>query len=90
MQIFWPSQNFITVSITGQDCELMCQHCQSRFLKHMEPAETPEKLWALASKIDAKGMLISGGSDQNGAVPILPYLDIIKNIKEQLNISINL
>ncbi|MCK5309687.1 MAG: radical SAM protein [Thermoplasmata archaeon] len=90
MQIFWPSQNFITVSVTGHECQLMCQHCQSRFLKHMEPANTPEKLWELASETDAKGMLISGGSDLNGAVPILPYLDIIKNIKEELNISINL
>ena len=68
----------------------MCKHCQARFLKHMEPAETPEKLWQQTLEKRPKGMLISGGSDQNGAVPILPYLDIIKNIKIQLNISINL
>ena len=93
INIYWPSQNFITVSVTGQSCQLMCQHCLARFLKHMEPAETPEKLWELAlksQKAGIKGMLISGGSDQNGAVPILPYLDIIKNIKIQLNISVNL
>ena len=90
MDIYWPAQNFITVSVTGQECELMCQHCQGRFLKQMEPANTPEKLWKLALELKPGGMLISGGSDSKGAVPILPYLDIIKNIKEDLNISINL
>ena len=78
ISIYWPAKNFITVSVTGQKCQLMCKHCQARFLKHMEPAETPEKLWALAVEKKPKGMLISGGSDKNGAVPILPYLDIIK------------
>ena len=71
----------------------MCPHCQGRFLKHMAAAESPEELWDLALEEKArgtKGMLISGGSDKNGAVPILPYLDIIKNIKEELNLSINL
>lgn len=93
MNIYYPSRNFITVSVTGQHCDLMCQHCQARFLKHMTPAETPEKLWELAlesKEKGIKGMLISGGSDRNGAVPVLPYLDIIKNIKEKLKISINL
>lgn len=68
----------------------MCKHCQARFLKHMEPAETPDKLWELAVEKKPKGMLISGGSDKNGAVPVFSYLDIIKNIKKELNISINL
>ena len=90
MDIYWPSQNFISVSVTGESCQLMCKHCQARFLKHMEPADTPDKLWALASETKASGMLISGGSNSAGAVPILPYLDIIKNIKKQLKISINL
>jgi len=90
MDVFWPAQNFLSVSVTGEDCQLMCKHCQGRFLKHMESAETPEKLWKLAVEKKPNGMLISGGSELNGAVPILPYLDIIKNIKEQLNISINL
>jgi lipoyl synthase len=90
MDVFSPAKNFITISVTGENCELMCKHCQARFLKHMEPAETPEKLWNLAVEKKPKGMLISGGSNKDGAVPILAYLDIIKNIKKQLNISINL
>ena len=62
-------------------------------MKHMEPANTPEKLWKLAlksQKTGIKGMLISGGSGQDGAVPILPYLDIIKRINYRLGLSINL
>jgi len=59
----------------------------------MAPAETPEKLWELALECresGIRGMLISGGSDRHGAVPVLPYLDIINKIKTHLNISINL
>ncbi len=93
VEIYWPSRNFISVSVTGQSCELMCQHCQARFLKHMRPADTPEKLWELAMESRGngiRGMLLSGGSGQDGAVPILPFLDIINKIKNELNISINL
>jgi len=35
-------------------------------------------------------MLISGGCDATGQVPIFEYLDIIKNIKENIDISINI
>jgi len=59
----------------------------------MEQATNSDDLWDLAVEFKAKGikgMLISGGSDSSGAVPILPFLDIIKKIKIKLNICINL
>jgi uncharacterized radical SAM superfamily protein len=91
--IYTPSQNFITVSLTGEQCALQCPHCQGRFLKHMAPAITPQGLYDLALESANKGvngMLISGGCDATGQVPVFKYLDIIKNIKENIDISINI
>ncbi|MDO9536998.1 MAG: radical SAM protein [Thermoplasmata archaeon] len=91
--IYNPSDNFITVSLTGDQCQLQCPHCQARYLKHMTPAITPEELYRLAetsANTGVKGMLISGGCDASGQVPIFDYLDIIKYIKENIDISINI
>ena len=90
MKIYWPAKNFITISVTGGECQLMCRHCQGRFLRHMEKVVTPDELWKLAVEKQPAGMLVSGGSDRHGAVPVLPYLDIINKIKKELNISMNL
>lgn len=93
MDSYWPDRHFITVSLTGDQCALQCPHCQGRFLKHMAPALTPKELYALAEKsanAGIKGMLISGGCDATGQVPVFNYLDIIKNIKENIDISINI
>jgi uncharacterized radical SAM superfamily protein len=93
LYVYSPSQNFITVSLTGDACALQCPHCQGRFLKHMAPALTPQGLYDLAlesAKNEIRGMLISGGCDATGQVPIFDYLDIIKNIKENIDISINI
>lgn len=90
---FWPDRDFITVSLTGDACALQCHHCQARYLKHMAPALTPKELYSLAeesAKKGVRGMLISGGCDATGQVPISDYLDIIKNIKENIDISINI
>jgi len=59
----------------------------------MAPALSPSELYSLAeesAKAGAKGMLISGGCDATGQVPIFEYLDIIKNIKENIDISVNI
>ncbi|MFO7619230.1 MAG: radical SAM protein [Thermoplasmata archaeon] len=93
VQVFHPSRNFIQVSLTGEFCQLQCPHCQGRFLRHMAPALTPQALYGLAgesARKGVKGMLISGGCDATGQVPVFDYLDIIKNIKENIDIKINI
>ena len=35
---------FISISITGNKCQLQCDHCKSKILDSMYPAETPELL----------------------------------------------
>ena len=77
---------FANVSITGRRCALMCDHCRGHLLEGMMPAETPEALLALGQRLIERGchgMLVSGGADSEGAVPLRPFLPAIARLKEQ-------
>jgi hypothetical protein len=47
--------HFPTISVTGTACALNCKHCEGKVLKTMYPATTPEKLFALATKLKRQG-----------------------------------
>ncbi|MDQ7037746.1 MAG: radical SAM protein [Aquificota bacterium] len=82
---------FVDISITGKKCELMCDHCASKILWHMIPAETPEELWRVCEDLKARGVtgiLISGGSNKDGVVELHPYLRTMKRIKEELGMIV--
>lgn len=79
------------VSITGSACELNCDHCGRKILMTMQATTTPNALFDYARKIagrGAHGMLISGGSDKNGVVPIKPFFDTIGRIKQEFGFKI--
>ncbi len=85
------SRDFPTVSVTGNSCSLNCKHCGGEVLETMHPANSPEKLIALCTKLKrmgAKGVLISGGCLPNGSVPLQEYSDPISKIKRDLGLSI--
>ncbi|MCS7084224.1 MAG: radical SAM protein [Aquificaceae bacterium] len=78
---------FVDISITGKNCELMCDHCASKILWHMIPATTPEELWNVATNLKNKGVdgvLISGGSDKDGIVQMDNFFDVMSRIKKEL------
>lgn len=82
---------FVPISITGSSCALQCDHCKAKILKVMQKASDPESLFKLAKDLKekgAKGLLISGGSDSNGVVPLIKFKDSLKKIKEELNLKI--
>ncbi|MEZ0360854.1 MAG: radical SAM protein [Hydrogenobacter sp.] len=82
---------FVDVSITGRQCELMCDHCASKILWHMIPATTPEELVKVGQELKKKGIdgiLISGGSNKDGVVELLPYLKAMKYLKEELGMLV--
>ncbi len=70
--------NFIPVSITGTQCALDCDHCKGQLLKHMKSASNPESLFQICAdlaKKNAKGVLVSGGCDSAGKVPLTDFYE---------------
>ncbi len=91
--IYHPGEDFISVSVTGSSCALDCTHCHGVFLKHMAPATAPDKLLELAREIDANGsigMLVSGGCDSEGKVPLDDLYDTLAQIKNETSLILNL
>lgn len=57
----------MAVSVTGPQCGLDCAHCGAKYLKGMRP---PDEALAAFPAARAKSVLISGGSDREGRVPV--------------------
>ena len=82
---------FVPISITGPACSLKCDHCKAKILEAMYEASNPDKLLGLAKRLKekgAKGLLISGGSDRRGIVPLIKFTGAIRRIKEELGLKI--
>lgn len=69
-----------SLSVTGRDCALNCRHCNKKFLKPM--CRFGEKL-----KPKITSILISGGCDKDGKVPILKFTKEIKQLKSTYKIN---
>ncbi|WP_242860076.1 radical SAM protein [Desulfosporosinus sp. I2] len=81
---FCNSGRFLNVSITGTSCALQCDHCQGTMLNGMIPAPAPEKLQELGINLRKKGvtgLLITGGCNQEGQVPLKPFLPALTYLK---------
>jgi uncharacterized radical SAM superfamily protein len=91
IDFFIPSDTFPSISVTGNSCSLMCQHCKGKLLQSLIPATTCEELEKKALKLHAqgaKGILLTGGCDQRGSVPIRIIIPAIKKIKEKTDLII--
>lgn len=75
----------IAVSVTGKACALNCSHCSGHYLKKMvDVKDLPE---VIARKKPAS-ILLSGGCDLSGAVPLLQKLREVKEFaSEQANLG---
>ncbi len=83
--------DFPTISVTGDNCALNCRHCAGKVLETMHPAETPQKLYSLCTKLKkdgAVGYLISGGCLPNGTVPLKQFTSTIKRVKHELDLTV--
>ena len=92
IEVFYPGKEFPSVSITGGFCALQCKHCMGKYLQHMIPITNPQKLKEFCLKHEKSGgvgCLISGGYTTEGYVPLEPFIDAIKWIKENTNLLIN-
>jgi uncharacterized radical SAM superfamily protein len=82
------------VSLTGERCELMCDHCRGSLLAPMIAAERPEALVEACRTLEREGhpgVLISGGCDAEGRLPWERFLPAIRRIKAttRLHVSVH-
>ena len=78
-------------SITGDGCELQCDHCRSRLLPPMIAASTPEMLVQKALDLEKRGrlgLLVSGGSDLEGRLPWDRYYQALEEISRQTKLVV--
>jgi lipoyl synthase len=83
-----PSQRnrFAAISVTGDHCDLQCGHCRGKLLDSMVPAETPDVLLQVTDRLRSEGslgVLISGGADRHGEVPLQRFIPTIARIKQR-------
>ena len=77
---------FAAISVTGNHCALRCEHCNGKLLESMIPAEDPTVFLRVVDQLrlhGANGILISGGANRNGEVPLERFISVIKDIKEK-------
>ncbi len=83
---------FVSISLTGTACALNCEHCKMSVLQGMtDLTEYGGDLFALCQVLarrGARGVLISGGSDRQGRVPLRPYLQDMIRIRKELGLTI--
>ncbi len=83
---------FVSVSITGTQCALKCEHCNTQILRGMVGLNRYNgslfDLCASLAQNGARGVLISGGSDRKGRVPLLPHIPDLLRIRQELGLAI--
>lgn len=83
--------NFASLSITGSACSLHCEHCDGKLLRGMKGVPTPEELIQACQEVKdrgGEGVLISGGSDAQGHVPLGRFSEAIRVAKQDLGLQV--
>ena len=70
-------RNTLPISITKEDCQLKCKHCNGQLLKGMKHLAVGE------GEHEASSFLVSGGCNSQGQVPVLDYWNEIKELKKE-------
>jgi lipoyl synthase len=82
---------FRAVSITGQVCDLACEHCKGYLLKTMPHVETPQDLIRFGAEAAGRGdygILVTGGCDSGGKLPWPKFLPAIRRLKDETDLKI--
>ncbi|MBW2002029.1 MAG: radical SAM protein [Deltaproteobacteria bacterium] len=80
------------LSLTGDRCQLLCEHCKGLLLKPMIKAEDPETLITKCRKLAHSGhpgVLLSGGSDREGRLPWKKFYQAIQKIKTETDLFLS-
>jgi uncharacterized radical SAM superfamily protein len=85
------ANRFLPVSVTGTACALQCDHCRTKVLEGMITLGSERDLFATAKRLREKGtdgVLVSGGSQKHGGVPLLPHVDAMRRVREELRMRV--
>ncbi len=78
---------FLAFSVTGTRCQLRCEHCQAKILASMRPISSPEALYQIVKECvqenECKGILVSGGANVHGEVPLAGYPGVLRRLKDE-------
>jgi len=80
------------LSLTGDRCQLLCEHCKGLLLKPMIKAADPETLITKCLKLAHSGhlgVLLSGGSDLEGRLPWKKFYQAIHKIKTETDLFLS-
>ena len=81
---------FVSVSVTGSACALGCEHCKMQVLHGMDDLTRFDgSLWELGARLaqrGARGLLVSGGSDARGRVPLLEHVPDMVRLRRELGL----
>ena len=93
LTVYLPGRHFPSVSVTGQGCDLMCDHCRGAHLKNMiavgsesctpspNNEDASDEMLRIVDDVVAlggEGFLVSGGCDENGRVPVMRAAGMIR------------
>jgi uncharacterized radical SAM superfamily protein len=80
------------ISLTGNSCRLLCEHCKGLLLKPMIKAIDRKVLLNKCLNLANSGrigVLLSGGSDREGKLPWDKFFSTIRKIKSETNLFIS-
>ncbi|MBW2303588.1 MAG: radical SAM protein [Deltaproteobacteria bacterium] len=80
------------ISITGDSCELLCEHCKGALLEPMIKVRDPSELIARAKglkKAGAHGLLLSGGADSGGRLPWEKFYGAIEKVSQETGLYLS-
>jgi len=83
-------ERFVAISVTGADCALACEHCNAKVLEGMRPLRSAS-LYEMCVELRARGsrgVLVSGGCDRRGRVPLLRHIPDLMRVRRELEMTI--
>lgn len=83
-------ERFVAISVTGSACALACEHCDARVLEGMAPlgSRSLYDLCAALAARGARGVLVSGGCDRRGRVPLRPHAADLVRVRRELGLAV--
>lgn len=83
---------FVSISVTGAACALACEHCAMQVLRGMDDLSRFDgslfELCARLAQRGARGVLVSGGCDRTGRVPLLDHVPDLVRVRRELNLVV--